>query len=173
MGRLILVAGETGSGKSRYAERVAARAGAHRVYIATMIPQTEENRRRVEHHLRQRAGLDFQTLELSCRVGDAPLGPHTCVLLEDVSNLLANVIFVLGGRWEAVFDDICRLQERSATLVAVTIAGLRPDGYEEETAAYIDSLNRLNKRLSVRADAVIFMGDGSPYAWKGELPDVD
>ena len=95
------------------------------------------------------------------------------VLLEDVSNLLANAMFEKGQRPEAVLADILALQERCGTLTAVTIAHLRPDGYDAETAAYINSLNDLNKQLWDKADAVVEMCAGSPCLRKGELPDVD
>ena len=43
MGKLILISGPNGSGKSRYAESLFASAPPERYYIATMVPQTEEN----------------------------------------------------------------------------------------------------------------------------------
>lgn len=173
MGNLIVISGPNGSGKSLYAEKVTAVAGENRIYIATMIPQTEENQTRIQKHIRQRAGWGFRTLELPYCVGHADAAADSVVLLEDVSNLLANAIFEKGGDAEAVFADICRLQSRTKTLVAVTIDDLNPDGFEGETAAYIHQLNRLNERLKDRADTAVSMKDGVPFARKGGLPDVD
>ena len=57
-------------------------------------------------------------------------------------------------------------------LVAVTITGLRADGYEGETAAYIRALNGLNQRLYDRAAAAVAMKDGAPFAEKGDLDEI-
>ena len=169
MGKLILISGENNSGKSLYAEKIAAQAGDNRFYIATMIPQTAENRLRIEKHIRQRAGLNFQTLELPYCVGDAPVELQSAVLLEDVSNLLSNVFFERNGTAEQVLQDILTLTARSSTLVAVTISGLDASAYDGETAAYINALNRLNEQLAQRADSVIQMKHGTPVVTKGGI----
>lgn len=172
MGTLILVAGENGSGKSRCAENIVAQTTGRRYYIATMQPCSEENLRRVEKHRRQRRDLRFTTLELPHRVGAAAVESGSVVLLEDVSNLLANAMFERGGNEESVYGDIEALLSRCRVLVAVTITGLCEDGYDGETAAYIRALNGLNQRLLVRAAAAVTMKDGQPFAEKGELNEI-
>lgn len=167
MGELILIQGPNDSGKSAYAESLLARRGAGGCYVATMIPQTEENRLRIQRHRRQRAGLGLETLELPYQVGEAPVGPEAAVLLEDVSNLLANVFFENGLGPEAVLEDLARLQGRCALLVAVTISGLDPTPYPGQTAAYIRSLNWLNQALADRAAAVVQMDRHRPNIGKG------
>ena len=171
MGKLILISGPNNSGKSRFAEcLICAAAGEERCYLATMIPKTEDNRARIEKHRRQRAGLCFRTLETPYRVGDTAVPPEASVLVEDVSNLLGNAMFERGGDADSVFDDIRMLREKCAMLVAVTISGLSPEGYEGETAAYINALNRLNARLFDAADLAAEMRQSKPYLTKGE-PD--
>lgn len=173
MGKLILISGENNSGKSGYAEKLAAFAGEKRFYIATMLPKTEENTRRIEKHIRQRAELNFKTLELPYCGAEGAVPPDSVVLLEDVSNLLSNEIFEKGGDGEAVFSYICKLRERSETLVAVTISNLNSADYDGETAAYIDALNKLNQALSQRAEVDIRMEGGAPVFLKGALPHAD
>ena len=172
MGTLILVAGENGSGKSRCAENIVAQTTGRRYYIATMQPCSEENLRRVEKHRRQRRDLRFTTLELPHRVGAAAVENGSVVLLEDVSNLLANAMFECGGNEESVYGDIEALLSRCRILVAVTITGLREEGYDGETAAYIRALNGLNQRLLARAAAAVTMKDGQPFAEKRELNEI-
>ena len=46
MGKLIVVSGPNESGKSAFAESLMSRIPGQRYYIATMVPQTEENYRR-------------------------------------------------------------------------------------------------------------------------------
>ncbi len=170
MGKLILVAGPNGSGKSAFAEDLIARREGDRWYIATMIPQTEENHLRIERHRQRRAGLGFHTLEVPGGLSEVSLPHPAVVLLEDVSNLLANVWFNEHGTAEAVFADIMTLAERCALLVAVTIAGLVPEDYADaETAGYVAALRLLNDRLLAAADAAVQMEEGAPRTLKGDL----
>ena len=130
MGTLIMISGANGSGKSRYAERIVARTTGERYYIATMRPCSEENLQRIEKHREQRKDLQFTTLECPYQVGAAAVERDGVVLLEDVSNLLANAMFERGGDEASVYADIEALCSRCRLLVAVTITGLRADGYD-------------------------------------------
>lgn len=170
MGAMILVSGANGSGKSLFAEELVGKTRGDRYYIATMAPQTEENFRRVEKHRRQREHLAFTTLEFPYSVGEAPLTTASVVLLEDVSNLLANNIFERGGSMDTVYEDICKLLNRCELLIAVTISGLNHRHYEGETAAYIASLETLNQKLSLLASAVVEMKEGCAH-WEKGKPD--
>ena len=167
MGKLVLISGGNGSGKSRYAENLVSKTIGPRYYIATMQPQTEDNFRRVKKHIAQREGLHFTTLELPTHIGKAEIQPNGVVLLEDVSNLLGNTIFSHKGNREDVRKEILALKNRCSLLIAVTIGGLSPEGYQGETAAYIDDLNSLNESLYSLADAAVTMVDGSPVWEKG------
>ena len=168
MGRLILVSGANDSGKSRWAERYLSGYPGEKYYIATMVPETEETRRRIEKHRRQRAGLGFHTLELPEDVENAPVSPNSAVLLEDVSNLLGNARFQSGKGWEAVGAALIALRARTALLCAVTISGLTEEGYEGETAEYIRELNLLNAFLTAASDSAVSMENGDPQVVKGE-----
>ena len=172
MGMLILISGANGSGKSRFAERIIAQTTGKRYYIATMRPCSAENWQRIEKHRRQRKDLHFTTLECPCQIGTAEVEKDSVVLLEDVSNLLANAMFERGGDEESVYEDIEALRERCRLLVAVTITGLSVVGYDGETAAYIRALNGLNRRLHDCAAAAVTMKNGEPFTEKGELDEI-
>lgn len=165
---LVLITGANSSGKSLFAEQLISRTRGERCYIATMIPRTEDNRRRIEKHRVQRCGLGFTTLELPYEVGNAPVGPKSAVLLEDVSNLLANGFFERGRSWEDVFQDILALEARCGLLVAVTISGLDPADYDGETADYAAALRLLNGALVQAASHGVRMRDGMPELEKGD-----
>ena len=167
MGKLWLISGYNNSGKSRYAESLVAGLYGERYYIATMIDQNAENHARIENHRAQRAGLDFHTLEMSYWVGESPVTPDSIVLLEDVSNLLANVIFNHGGSAEDVLSDIRRLRQRCRVLFAVTISGLNSNEFKDETASYIRNLQWLNEQLLFEADCADEMRDGKAVRIKG------
>ncbi len=116
---MTLVTGGSGSGKSEYAERLAAAGGTPRIYVATMIPWDDEGRRRIEKHRAMRAGKGFETVEcytglerlaveLARRLEEEPRRgeEHSearagSILLECVSNLTANEFYspeTPGGR---------------------------------------------------------------------------
>lgn len=171
MGKLILIAGENDSGKSAFSEELIGKITSKRYYIATMIAQTKDNHMRIKKHQRQREKFGFHTLELPYQVGTAPVTTDSVILLEDISNLLANNIFEKGNNADSVFEDICKLTEKCRAVFAVTISGLDNNGYDAETSAYIDSLNKLNQKLFDISDVAITMQDKVPVYQKGELHD--
>ena len=168
---MILISGSNGSGKSVYAEQLCARSAHPRYYIATMVPQNEENDRRIEKHRRQRAGLDFHTLEVPCRVGGLSIPEDALVLLEDASNLLANLVFSEHGTAQQALDEIHALRGRCRHLLVVTISGLDEGSYDGETAEYIRSMAWLNERLFDLADTAVELKHGKPVIRKGNLDD--
>lgn len=173
MGKVILISGSNGSGKSRFAEELVGKTTGTRYYIATMVPQSENNERRIEKHKRQREGLGFVTLEMPYQVSKAPVEPDSVVLLEDMTNLLGNTVFAHGGCAEDVYQDICALAEKCKLLIVVTISGMNSAEYTDETAAYIDSINELNSRFFAMSDAAAEMVDGIPQWKKGDIHAID
>jgi adenosylcobinamide kinase/adenosylcobinamide-phosphate guanylyltransferase len=84
--------------------------------------------------------------------------PGDTILLEDVSNLLANLMFTtqVAEPVQATLDRITHLRSTSAHVIAVTIGGLtaQPD-YSAETLDYMAALGRVNTALVEAADRVI------------------
>ena len=172
MGKLILVSGENSSGKSAFAENLLAKCDGNHYYVATMLPKTEDNFERIKKHKKQRQGLGFTTLELPYSLAEQSMEPDSVVLLEDVSNLLANNIFEKNKTENDVFDDILNLQKRCKVIVAVTISGILNNGYDIDTAMYINSLNKINQKLYNEALVAITMTNGKPVYEKGERYDI-
>ena len=189
----VLVLGPNGSGKSVYAEKLAVRLSGTRepaaarplrrgqpagelYYIATMIPYGDEGLARVAKHRERRKTMGFITAEKASRVSGIPFRPDDVVLLEDVSNLAANTLFSGGGSGggDDVFSDITQMCAQCRAAVIVSIDGLtaKPE-YDGGTYGYIDTLNRLNQRLSDFADTVITMREGKPVLMKGAMYDLD
>ncbi len=171
MGFLALISGVNNSGKSAFAEKLAGQSAGTKYYIATMIPHEKEHFFRIEKHRKQREQYGFSTLELPYHLDLAPVTADSVVLLEDVSNLLANCMFEKKEDENNVFDEICLLQKKCKALVLVTISGLDVGQFQGETAAYIQSLNRLNQKLFNIADMAVTMQDAVPVFQKGELHD--
>ena len=162
---MILVVGPNGSGKSQYAETLC-RGSARKLYLATMIPDSEDGQARVRRHRAQRRGQGFKTLEIPVHIEELRLLESDVVLLEDVSNLLANHLFTGEGDEKLVFEKIRRLDKSCQKLVAVSISGLDEGDFEAETAAYIQALKRLNESLWQAADEVVQMSAGKPQYLK-------
>ena len=170
---LIFIQGKNGSGKSRWAERLAAGTALPRFYVATMAPQNEENLRRIQKHRQQRAGLGFVTLEEPCRVGTLPVTRDSLVLLEDASNLLGNMLFSQKGSKEDALREILTLKENCRHLLVVSISGLDETAYDGETADFIRSLTWLNESLFRAADLAAELVSGRAILQKGELHGLD
>ena len=152
-----LIFGPNGSGKRLYAETLAAQTAAPLVYIATMIPQTEDNFSRIEKHRRQREGKGFLTMEEPWDIDLLSISKESVVLLEDASNLLANGIFQHRQNASVCFQKIQTLAKNCQKLIIVSITGLTPGEYDDETNNYILQLNELNQMLrSVASDCIQF-----------------
>lgn len=175
-GRLILVTGGSGSGKSAWAEQtLLAQARGRAVYLAAMENDgSAEAAARVARHRAMRAkhgqdaGLEFLTMERPVDVDGAAVEPGDSVLLEDLGNLLANEIWSPAGvgadrAEERIMSGIRTLLDRAALLVVVS-CDVFADGaeYDEGTIAYIRSLANLHRRLAALACRTVEVVCGIP-----------
>ena len=179
---MILISGGSGSGKSAYAEEIAyqlssARNEQNLWYVATMYPYDEESQERVARHRRMRSGKGFQTEE--CFTGLQRLRSHQgdTVLLECISNLVANEMYMEGGAnvqaVSRILADVEKLKEECENLIVVT-NDVFTDGvqYDYETERYIHYLGEINFGLAEMADTVIEVVCGCPIVHKGAIPCV-
>ena len=169
---LTLVIGGAGSGKSAFAEAHVCRLPGKKIYLATMLRRGEEAQARIQKHRLQRAGRGFETLERGLDLEHASLPPGADILLEDLSNLLANELFEPdGGGIEAVRRGLRHLLESRGSLTVVTnevFSGGKE--YDEGSLRYLRDLAELNRELAARADLVTEIVCGLPNVLKGELP---
>jgi adenosylcobinamide kinase/adenosylcobinamide-phosphate guanylyltransferase len=181
--RLILILGGARSGKSAYAEALAASIARERpvLYIATATGgDDEEMRERIAAHQASRPS-HWRTLEAPLAPADAlerelSVDVAPVVLLDCVTLLAANLLIdgaphdsevsALGGkeRLERALDALLALYKRSRfTLIAVSnevgmgVVPAYPLG-----RAYRDLLGRANARLARVADATVLMIAGIP-----------
>lgn len=169
---LTLILGGAGSGKSAFAENHVSRLPGRKIYLATMLPRDGESRRRVEKHRRQRAGRGFETLERGLGMENAQLPPEANVLLEDLSNYLANELYEPDGGGEAaVRRGLRSLMAACENLTVVTNEVFSGGAdYTEESLCYLRVLAGLNRELAAHADLVVEVVCGLPNVLKGELP---
>ena len=178
-GRLILVTGGSGSGKSAFAERtLLSLAEGRPVYLATMDQRDDESLRRIARHrdMRQRhgaaTGKSFVTVERPVDIGGAAVEPDDCVLLEDLGNLLSNEIWSPDGAGEkaeeGILAGIDSLLDRSDLLVVVSNE-IFSDGetWTGDMERYVHGLGRLHQALADRAETVVEVVCGIPVYHKG------
>lgn len=171
---ITVVIGGSGSGKSEYAEDLAVGLGQDKlIYIATMQPFDEESKKRIIRHQTMRSGKNFKTIECFTRIDQLRLqeGNGNTVLLECMSNLVANEMFSPFGVKEKTFEAIQKgimiLAKQSKDLILVT-NNVFEDGcnYDNETMEYINILGQVNQWISSIADQVFEVIHGIPVPIK-------
>jgi adenosylcobinamide kinase / adenosylcobinamide-phosphate guanylyltransferase len=185
VGHLTFVTGGARSGKSAYAERIAARSGLAVTYIATMEAGDNELRARVARHRAQRPDA-WRTVEAPRALADAIAGarPEDAVLVDCLSLWVANHLFGLGGDdpTPAVIESLEQALT-SATNAVIEVARSRPgpcifvtnevgSAIVPEYAlgrAYRDLLGRVNQQVSRAADTAWLLVAGRTIA----LPPPD
>lgn len=171
---LLFVFGGSGSGKSEYAEQRILEAGEMpRYYVATMEPFGEEGKKRIERHRKLRSGKEFVTVECATHLEGLRLPEKGAVLLEDLSNLVANAIWSENGRgWsQDLAEDICRTMKDLSDehqLFVVVGNDIHRDGEPQtpEMEQYVSLLAECQTRLAALADEVVEVVCGIPVLVK-------
>mgnify|MGYP000806725828 CR=1 FL=1 len=170
----VTVTGGSGSGKSAFAEeQILKFPEKNRLYIATMVCFDEESRQRVKRHRKMRKEKHFDTLECPTDLVHVRIPKDTAVLLECMSNLVANEMFsgadivsedVVVGH---ILQGIKSLSAKVDELVIVS-NNVFEDGisYDATTQAYIRALGRINTGVAALADTVTEVVVGIPVPVK-------
>ncbi len=176
-----LVYGGSGSGKSAFAEKTVMDLDTEkRFYLATMKIFGQEGLEKVRRHKELRAGKGFITLEHETldeidSICDTVSGSDSTVLLECMSNLVANEMFrdedIVPA--EKVTDKVCReigaLGNASGNLVIVS-SNVFEDGldYDPTTEKYMEALGAINAAVADIADRVTEVVCGIPVIIKND-----
>ena len=144
-----LIFGGSGSGKSEYAEKLSCELAQknEKYYIATMIPYREEGKKRVERHKKLREGKGALEKIKNPR--------NSTVLIECMSNLVANEMFEPGGNTQSIIKECMTIRDKCSNIIIVT-NDIFSDGciYDESTREYIRQLAYINRQLAQDADIV-------------------
>ena len=168
-GHITLVTGGARSGKSALAERLAARHGGSRIYIATAEVGDDEMSHRIAEHQRRR-GTGWITLEEPLDLtGALDRSDGQGVRLVDCLTLwLANLIAAgrdVDAEGDALAATLASLPG-AAILVSNEVGlGIVPDN--RAARAFRDHAGRLNQRIAAVAGCVLFMAAGLPLILKG------
>jgi adenosylcobinamide kinase / adenosylcobinamide-phosphate guanylyltransferase len=171
---LTLVLGGARSGKSAFAEKLVIGFGLPRLYIATATASDAEMAARIDRHRSDRANA-FTTIEVPLDLAPTlrSLGPDGCVLVDCATLWLSNHM-IAGHDCDAVSDDLlAALTGCPARVVIVSNEvgfGLVPD--TPLGRRFRDAQGRLNQRLAICADTVVFVVAGLPMVLKGQLPPL-
>lgn len=162
------ILGGSGSGKSEYAEGlIMGYKPGRRYYIATMQAFDDEAFAKIKRHREMRKDKGFETIECQTGLVHVDIEPNADVLLECISNLVANEMFDPKGAGEdtvnSVMEGIHRLSSSCRNLVIVSnnVFG-EGDDYTAETLKYIDNIAKINNMIADRADAVVEVVFGVP-----------
>ncbi len=169
---LELILGGARSGKSRFAECLAAESGLAVTYIATSQALDGEMTERIAHHRERRPAhwtLVEEPLQLA-RVLREQAAANRCLLVDCLTLWLTNLLML---------DDAVRLaEERDALLECLdglpgrillvsNEAGLGVVPLGELTRRYVDEAGWLHQAVAQRAQRVTFMVAGLPMTLKG------
>lgn len=174
---MTLVTGGSGSGKSEFAENLAlAYSRENLVYIATMVAFDEETHRKIARHREMRKEKNFDTKECFVDLKSLELKQENTVLLDCMSNLVANEMYQENGAHEhtveRIIEGVKDIKRQVRNLVIVTNE-VFSDGitYDEETKRYINYLGAINKALADMSDEVIEVVYTIPIYHKGREED--
>lgn len=176
---IITITGGAGSGKSALGEAIAHRLEPNtKYYIATMAGHGAEAARRIARHRKLRQGKNFITIEQPQNLAAVSVPQDSTVLLECVSNLLANEMFTPDGNitpedtlQRSIINAVADLAERCRHLVIITNE-IFADGlpYDPTTIEYIKTLGAINRRLFALSKVCIESVYSIPVIHKGALP---
>jgi len=174
---IVLVTGGASSGKSKISEEISQVFGGKMLYIATMQPYGNEGKQRIERHRTLREGKGFVTKEKYTNLMDLKCDGYDTILLECMSNLIANELFCdIGSKekyLESIENGLSTLKRSVKNIVIVTNEIFSDDiNYDEETTNYIKALGNVNRYLAKEADVVIEAVVGIKICLKGSLDSL-
>ncbi|WP_294153015.1 bifunctional adenosylcobinamide kinase/adenosylcobinamide-phosphate guanylyltransferase [uncultured Clostridium sp.] len=170
---LTLVTGGSGSGKSEFAEDLCVSYKSDNlIYIATMFIYDDESLKKIERHKKMRENKNFKTIECFKNLKDIQIQNGCTILLDCMSNLVANEMYLEGGAGEftvqSIVEGIKQIKNKSENFIIVTNE-VFSDGvqYDEETMRYIKYLGEINKEIGRASDNVIEVVYSIPVYHKG------
>ncbi|ESR00560.1 adenosylcobinamide kinase [Stutzerimonas chloritidismutans AW-1] len=168
---LELILGGARSGKSRFAERLAADSGLAVTYIATSQPLDGEMTERIAHHRERRPAhwtLVEEPLQL-VRVLREQAAANRCLLVDCLTLWLTNLLMLddaarLAEERDALLECLDGLPGRILLVSNETGLGVVPLG--ELTRRYVDEAGWVHQAVAERAQRVTFMVAGLPMTLK-------
>lgn len=157
-----LIIGGSKSGKSKVGEKIALTLNKDKVvYIATMKPYDNEDRERIKRHIKNREGLNFNTIEKHRNLHEIinELDENT-VLIDSITSLLTNEMFVGEKIIKNPSINILRGLEQITNKAKNTVIisdYIFNDAieYDEITESFRRELGIINRKLSKICENVV------------------
>ncbi|MBX4162814.1 MULTISPECIES: bifunctional adenosylcobinamide kinase/adenosylcobinamide-phosphate guanylyltransferase [Priestia] len=180
---IIFISGGVRSGKSRAAENMVQTFCTKRaVYIATSQQTDSEMQKRIQLHQKERqaANTPWVTIEQSVDLQQIfpNLQSDDAILLDCVTNWLANELFLTEKRWQTkegkqeVFlhmrEALDKLFAQSQTVVLVSNELFEAGVLQEPTYSYMKMLGKLHQYIVEKADVAICVEAGIYRFKKGK-----
>lgn len=166
---IYFILGGARSGKSRYAEKLAAESGKEVIYLATAQADDEEMKARILHHRNQRPA-EWQTLEEPLNI-EAVIADNSdktrCVLIDCLTLWLTNILCARAdvATFRQGLLNVLNQTDSDVILVSnETGMGVVPLG--ELTRRYCDEMGWLHQEVAALADQVVLMVAGIPMVIK-------
>ncbi len=186
MGRIILVTGGARSGKSSYAEQLAASTGENIAYIATAKALDAEMDDRIAKHRLQRPASwrTYETPTNPSAIISAHGGQYEGILLDCLTVMITNRMLVHAVDWEDpaieqlhrvetdVLKEITAIIDAASASRAQLIAVTNEVGYgivplSPLARFFRDCAGRANQRMAAAAEEVFLVVSGIPVQIKG------
>jgi len=184
-----LVFGGARSGKSAFAEQLAAQSGREVVYLATARAGDGEMATRIALHRRQRPAV-WQTVEEPLLLADALRrwrAPERVVLVDCLTLWLSNLLFseqvehpdvgdialpaLFHAQRAALLETLERWTESDGDVIFVSNeVGMGIVPYGAISRAFTDEAGRLNQAVAAACERAVFVAAGLPLVLKGTLP---
>jgi adenosylcobinamide kinase/adenosylcobinamide-phosphate guanylyltransferase len=175
---LTLVLGGARSGKSRYAQSLAAAAGGPVLFVATAAPVTPDDDRemaaRIARHRADRP-RHWKTLEAPLDVVPAVRAAEAVVLVDCVTLWISNLLYQHRGlerelREKKILDDVRALAEALRERETIVVSNEVGEGIVPETPLareFRDLQGQANQILAREASRVVLLIAGIPMTLKG------
>lgn len=174
MGKIVLILGGVRSGKSRFAQQLAAKlAGDNVLFVATAEAGDDEMQDRIEHHRQDRPSA-WTTIEVPRGVGKAIANQDRlppAIIIDCLTLLVSNVLLLATRSSEPettesqVDEEVASLlgacRDTTATVIIVSGEvgmGIVPEN--ELARRFRDLLGRANQQLAEHATSVYWMCSG-------------
>lgn len=169
---VVLVLGGVRSGKSRFAQQLAA-SGERVAFIATAEGRDEEMAGRIARHREDRPA-QWTTIEAPISIAEAILncdGKFDTILVDCLTLWASNLMEHEGQDSRRILDHADRLVEalRRVKASVVLVSNQVGDGIvpqNEMARSYRDLLGAINQRVAAAADKVVLMVAGCPLVIK-------
>ena len=165
-----LVLGGARSGKSRYAEELAAQSGLKQIYIATAQAWDDEMKQRIAAHI-ERRGESWTTIEEPFDLADTlehSCKPGTFVLVDCITLWLTNVMLAekdLEAETAKLISVVSNLEGQAALVSNEVGYGIVPEN--ALARRFRDEAGSLNQRLAEVCDRAVLVAAGLPLTLKG------